>query len=146
MIKKIVGIAVLVFVGVFVVIQLIPYGHQHSNPPVQEEPAWPDTQTRDLAARACFDCHSNETAWPWYSNIAPISWLIENDVQEGRGRLNFSEWNRPQHERGEIAEVIYEGEMPPSYFLILHPEAKLSTEEMRTLSQGLNTLSRTATP
>jgi hypothetical protein len=146
MIKKIVGISVLVLVGLFIAIQLIPYGHQHSNPPVQQEPNWADTQTRDLAVRACFDCHSNETVWPWYSNIAPISWLTVHDVQEGRSRLNFSEWGRTGHEVGEVSEVIHEGEMPPPYFLIMHPEARLSAAEKQTLINGLLATSSAATP
>jgi len=148
MIKKIIGISALVVVGLFLVIQLIPYGHQHSNPPVQQELNWPDAQTRDLAVRACFDCHSNETVWPWYSNIAPISWLVESDVQEGRSRLNFSDWGnntgREGHELGEISEVINGGRMPPSYFLIMHPNAKLSAAEKQTLVNGLLAASRAA--
>jgi cytochrome c551/c552 len=148
MIKKIIGISALVLVGLFLVIQLVPYGHKHSNPPVLQEPNWPDAQTRDLAVRACFDCHSNETVWPWYSNIAPISWLVENDVQEGRSRLNFSDWGnntgREGHELGEISEVINGGRMPPSYFLIMHPNAKLSAAEKQTLVNGLLAASQAA--
>ena len=146
MIKKIIGITALFLVGLFLVIQLVPYGHQHTNPPVQAEPAWPDAQTRELAVRACFDCHSNETTWPWYSNIAPISWLVESDVQEGRRRLNFSEWNHSEHEVGEISEVVRNGEMPPFYFLIQHPEARLSAAEKQALVDGLLATSRTAAP
>jgi cytochrome c551/c552 len=148
MIKKIIGISALVLVGLFLVIQLVPYGHKHSNPPVLQEPNWPHAQTRDLAVRACFDCHSNETVWPWYSNIAPISWLVENDVQEGRSRLNFSDWGnntgREGHELGEISEVINGGRMPPSYFLIMHPNAKLSAAEKQTLVNGLLAASQAA--
>jgi hypothetical protein len=143
MLKKI-GIIGLVVLGLFLAIQLIPYGHQHSNPPVAQEPNWPDTQTRDLAVRACFDCHSNETVWPWYSNIAPVSWLVEHDVQDGRSRLNFSDWGRAGHEVGEAAEVVREGEMPPAYFLIMHPEARLSAAEKQTLIDGLLAASQTA--
>jgi hypothetical protein len=144
MIKKIIGITVLVVFGLFLAIQLIPYGRQHSNPPVQKEPNWSDTQTRDLAVRACFDCHSNETVWPWYSNIAPISWLVQNDVNEGRRRLNFSDWNHTEHEVGEISEVIRSGEMPPFYFLIQHSEARLSATEKQALIDGLIATSRAA--
>ncbi len=149
MIKKIIGISALVLIGLFLAIQLIPYGRQHSNPPVQQEPNWPDTQTRDLAVRACFDCHSNETVWPWYSNIAPVSWLVEHDVEEGRSRLNFSNWGhtgREGHEVGEISEVIHGGEMPPAYFLIMHPDGKLSAAEKQTLIDGLLAASRATTP
>jgi hypothetical protein len=58
-------------------IQLIPYGHNHTNPPVNAEPNWDSPETRTLAQRACFDCHSNETRWPWHSNIAlSRGWFI----------------------------------------------------------------------
>jgi hypothetical protein len=136
----------LVLVGLFLVIQLVPYGRHHSNPAVQQEPNWPDTQTRDLAVRACYDCHSNETVWPWHSNIAPISWLVQNDVDEGRRRLNFSDWNHTEHEIGEISEVVRSGEMPPFYFLIQHSEARLSDAEKQTLIDGLRSLSRATVP
>src|SRR5687768_3027163 len=75
------GVAI---VGVLAAVQLVPYGRDHTNPPVRQEPAWDRPQTRALVARACFDCHSNETTWPWYSHIAPVSWLIQRDVVEGR--------------------------------------------------------------
>jgi mono/diheme cytochrome c family protein len=101
------------------------------------EPAWDSPQTRELAQRACFDCHSNETKWPWYSNVAPISWLVQHDVDEGRHEMNFSEWDKPQHEAHEAAEVIEEGEMPMAIYLPLHPEAKLTPEETQQLIKGL---------
>ncbi len=102
------------------------------------EPAWDTSATRDLAQRACFDCHSNETVWPWYSNIAPVSWLVYYDVVEGRGKMNFSDWGRGfQPNVGEIAEVIQEGEMPPLQYLLMHPEAKLSATEKQALIDGL---------
>jgi hypothetical protein len=87
--KPFVWVAGLVVLGVL--IQFVPYGHDHTNPPVMQEPQWDTMQTRPLAKRACFDCHSNETVWPWYSNIAPASWLIYRDVAEGREHFNFSE-------------------------------------------------------
>ncbi len=93
-------------------IQLVPHGRDHDNPPVLAEPQWDSARTRELAVKACFDCHSNETRWPWYSNIAPISWITQNNVDEGRDELNFSEWNRRQ-ESDEIVEEVVEGGMPP---------------------------------
>jgi hypothetical protein len=83
-------------VVLFALAQAVPYGRNHENPPVQAEPIWDSPRTRQLAKRACFDCHSNETTWPWYTNFAPFSWLAYNDVTGGRSALNFSEWNRPQ--------------------------------------------------
>jgi len=121
----------------FVVIQAIPYGRDHSNPSQQQEPAWDSQQTRALVVDACFDCHSNRTSWAWYSNIAPLSWLIQRDVDNGRETLNFSEWDRPQSEPGEAAEAVQEGEMPPRQYRLLHPKARLSSAERQTLVQGL---------
>lgn len=122
---------------VFLVIQAIPYGRDHGNPQARTEPDWDSQQTRDLAVAACFDCHSNETHWPWYSNIAPISWLVQHDVDAGRDKLNFSEWDRPQAEADEAAEVVDEGEMPPWQYKLLHPKARLSSAELQALVRGL---------
>ena len=138
MVKKILVGIVAVIVAFVIALQLVPYGHAHTNPPVQAEPKWDSPQTRELAKRACFDCHSNETVWPWYSNVAPISWLIQHDVDEGRGRLDFSEWNRPQRETRGAARQIQEGRMPPSYYLMMHPSARLSPDETQALIRGLN--------
>lgn len=117
-------------------IQLIPYGHDHQNPPVLAEPAWDSQQTRDLAERACFDCHSNETKWAWYTNIAPMSWLIQHDVEEGRQKLNWSEWDTPPREN-ESVEAIREGSMPPRVYTLIHSEARLTDQEMSTLVDGM---------
>lgn len=133
----IIGI-VLGVVLLFVAIQLIPYGRNHTNPPVISEPQWDSAQTRELAARACFDCHSNQTVWPWYSNVAPISWLIQRDVDQGRRRLNFSEWSTQQRGARESSRVIQRGEMPQWYYVMLHPSAKLSPQENQSLVQGLS--------
>ncbi|MEX1092745.1 MAG: heme-binding domain-containing protein [Acidimicrobiia bacterium] len=116
--------------------QVVPYGRDHTNPPVVAEPQWDSSQTRDLAVRACFDCHSNETEWPWYTNIAPVSWLIQSDVDEGREELNFSEWDREQ-EGEEAAETVREGSMPPNAYLLTHPTARLTEAELAELTDGL---------
>lgn len=128
------GLAVLL--GGFLVIQVVPYGRDHDNPPVVAEPSWDSAQTRELAARACFDCHSNETVWPWYSNVAPVSWLVQRDVDEGREELNYSEWNRPQ-EGDESAETVIEGSMPPRSYLLTHADARLTDAELAELVDGL---------
>ena len=124
-------------VGVFGIIQLVPYGRDHSNPPVVVEPAWDRPSTRALAVRACFDCHSNQTAWPWYSHVAPTSWLLQQHVDEGRRVLNFSDWSRTYEEAGESAETVLDGEMPPASYTFLHPSARLSAAEKRELADGL---------
>ncbi len=121
----------------FILIQFFPYGRDHTNPPVLSEPQWDSPQTRELAVRACYDCHSNETVWPWYSNIAPVSWLVYYDVMEGRRKLNFSEWDHGGRESiGEIVEEIDEGEMPPFIYVIMHPKAWFSAEEKQALHDG----------
>lgn len=123
--------------GLFVALQLVPYGRDHTNPPGRQEPKWDSPQTRELAARACFDCHSNQSKWPWYSNIAPVSWLVQHDVEEGREKLNFSEFDRPQEEAEEAGEVIEEGEMPMPIYVFMHSEAALSETEREALIRGL---------
>jgi hypothetical protein len=120
-----------------VLIQLVPYGRNHTNPPVRIEPAWDKPETRALARRACFDCHSNETRYPWYSNIAPVSWLTERDTLEGRSKLNFSEWDHPQKDAKEAPEEVEKGEMPLWFYVPLHPEAKLTDAEKALLVGGL---------
>ena len=119
------------------VIQLVPFGRDHTNPPVTGEPAWDSPATRELAKRTCFDCHSNETEWPWYSNVAPVSWLVQRDVNEGREKLNFSEWDRPQKHADEAAKEVREGEMPMWIYLPTHPEARLTDAEKQQLIAGL---------
>jgi hypothetical protein len=131
--------AALVLVAVFGLIQLIPYGPDHANPPVTLEPKWDSPRTRELAKRACFDCHSNLTTWPWYSKVAPISWLVQRDVDSGRSQFNFSEWDRPQDVgAGDLAEAIHGGSMPPWYYTVLHSGAKLSSTEKDALARGLD--------
>ena len=131
-------------IGIFLLLQLVPYGRNHTNPTVVAEPTWDSPETRVLAVRACFDCHSNETVWPWYSNIAPVSWLVQRDVDEGREKLNFSEWRayveneegedeEKEYEWDDIEEVIRSGEMPLPIYLIQHPEAKLSANRKRAV-------------
>lgn len=132
----IIGLGIVGGLCLLIAIQLIPYGRNHTNPPVSSEPAWDKPETREIAVRACFDCHSNETTWPWYSNIAPVSWLVYRDVEEGRDKLNFSKWGQGEQEVDELIEVLQEGEMPMPVYLITHPEARLKTTEKQTLIQG----------
>ena len=118
-------------------VQFVPYGRNHTNPATRVEPAWNSPDTRELAVRACFDCHSNETVWPWYSHVAPASWLVQRDVERARGELNFSEFDRPQDEADEAAEMVREGKMPLNYYLPAHREAKLTAAEREALAAGL---------
>jgi hypothetical protein len=124
--------------ALFLLIQIVPYGRDHENPPVTQEVKWDSARTRELAVGACYDCHSNLTEWPWYSNVAPVSWLVYSDVREGRDKLNFSEWDRPQGEEGdEAAEAVREGSMPPLQYKPLHPAGRLSDAEREELARGI---------
>ena len=129
---------ILFLIGLFVLIQFVPYGRDHTNPKVMNEPQWDSVQTKTIFTNACADCHSNETKWPWYSNIAPLSWSIYHHVQEGREHFNVSLWGVQKKNKGdEAAEEVAEGEMPLASYLIAHPEARLTKEEKRTLIKGL---------
>jgi hypothetical protein len=88
----------------------------------------------NVFARACINCHSEKTRWPWYSRVAPVSWLVERDVKHAREHLNLSRWNDLEAADQRllltaIATVIENREMPPSKYVVLHPEAKLSAED-----------------
>jgi hypothetical protein len=105
---------------------------------VVQEPAWSSPRTRELAKRACFNCHSNETTWPGYSNVAPMSWVLQRDVEMGRTVLNFSEWNRPQELSNEAAATVLRREMPPRSYKLMHPGARLTDREIEELARGLD--------
>jgi hypothetical protein len=140
--KKMLGLLALTLVVLFLLIQLVPYGRDVTNPPVIQDAPWSSPQARQVAQRACYDCHSNETVWPWYSRIAPVSWLVYRDVQEGRSKLNFSEWGRDDQEVEEIGEVIAKGEMPPPQYLLTHPSARLSATDKVLLEGSLPGIER----
>ena len=125
--------------GTMVTIQAIPYGRAHSNPPITGEPEWATPRTRELMVRACFGCHSNEVEYPAYASVAPISWVVETHVAEGREKVNYSEFDSRQRDADETIEVIEEDSMPPDYYTQFgrHPEAKLTTAEIAELIAGL---------
>ena len=128
----------LLLLVVGLIIQVVPYGRDHENPKTVQEIEWNTPETRALASNACMDCHSNLTAWPWYTSIAPISWLTTRDVEEGRAELNFSEWQLPQEaDLEEVVEVIREQEMPPLQYRAIHSEARLTDAERQQLERGL---------
>lgn len=138
---------IIVLLAVVIGVQFLPARLPRDNPQVIQEPPWDSEVTRELAVRACYDCHSNETVWPWYSYIAPLSWMILYDVHTGREVLNFSEWT-PEHiedvEAVEAVELISKGTMPLAYYEILHPEASLTVEEEGLLINGLIESMRTS--
>lgn len=128
------GIVGAAFLG-FVLIQFIPV--DRSNPPVVQEPNWDSPQTKVLMERACYDCHSNQTKWPAYSYVAPVSLLVADHVQEGRHEFNLSDWGRNPGEGEEMIEEIQKGEMPMASYLLLHPEARLTDAEKDLLIAGI---------
>jgi len=122
---------------VFVLIQLIPFGHDRTNPPIVAEPNWSSPASRALMKEHCFQCHSNETNWTWYANIAPGSWLIAFDVIEGRQKFNFSDWKNHPGELDEMVNAIRSGEMPPIQYWIFHPNSKMNDQQKDELIQAL---------
>ncbi len=120
----------------FGLVQLLPFGRDHNNPPIKSEPNWSSPEARALVKEQCFECHSNETEWPWYSNIAPASWLISYDVIEGRKNVNFSNWGGIT-EFDKIIEVVENGEMPPIQYKLFYPETRLNGEEKQALISAL---------
>lgn len=108
-----------------------------TNPAVEQDIGAPP-QIDVVLRRACYDCHSNETVWPWYSNVAPVSWLLARDVREGRRELNFSTWNaydakKKAKKLKESADEAAEGEMPPWFYVAAHRDAALSEIDVARL-------------
>ena len=124
----------------FGLLQVVPYGWSHSNPPVTSSPPWPTPDAERLARTACYDCHSHQTEWPWYSYVAPMSWLVRYDVDRGRDALNFSTWEDGDEDAGDAAEAVEDRSMPPDRYLRLHPDARLSAEERLALAAALEAM------
>jgi len=120
-----------------VAVQFVPYGRDHSNPPVTREPQWNSAETKATFDRACANCHSHQTTWPWYSRVAPVSWLVQHDVDEGRSNFNVSAV-LAKDEGHEAAEEVIEKQMPPKIYLVSHAEARLSDEERKAFAIGLD--------
>jgi len=121
-----------------VAIQFIPYGKNHTNPSIISEPQWDSPRTKELFNNACSDCHSHETKYPWYSDVAPVSWLLQRDIDEGREHFNVSAWGAQKKNEGkDAAKEVREGEMPPWFYLPTHPEAKLTDIQKQELVNGL---------
>lgn len=128
-------------VFIFLIIQFIPV--DKNNPPTIGE-ITPPLEVKSILQRSCYDCHSHQTVWPWYSRIAPVSWLIAHDVKEGRDHLNFSTWSAYNQRQQlklyeEIQEVIEKNEMPLKSYLWIHPSAKLTNADKRILKAWLST-------
>jgi hypothetical protein len=135
--SKLLAVGLASIAGFVLLLQLVPYGRAHSNPPTVVEPAWDSPRTRELAVRACFDCHSNQTRWPWYSKVAPLSWAVQLDVEAARSVINFSEWDRRYALAGYAGRRTSSGMMPPYKYRMAHPESNLTPEEQQELARGL---------
>ena len=106
-----------------------------TNPPVRGDLVAP-LAVKDVLRGACYDCHSNETQWPWYSNVAPLSWLVHHEVEEGRKRLNFSDWaeyasdpETASQKLAQISKFVASGDMAPWYYRMLRRCARLSAAQ-----------------
>lgn len=128
--------AVVTVVAVGVAIQFVPYGRDHTNPPVVASPPWPSAEAEALFQNSCADCHSNTTEWPLYSRIAPFSWLVRHDVDEGRHEMNASRWDEDAGRADKAAKAIADGEMPPLQYTLIHPDARLTDAEARVLIEA----------
>jgi hypothetical protein len=120
---------------VLVAIQLVPVSR--TNPPVEGNPTAP-AEVQAILRTSCYDCHSNQTVWPWYSHVAPVSWLVASDTSEGRRHFNFSTWGRYSPEERavilkRVVHEVHEGDMPPWYYTLKHTDAKLSPAQRATL-------------
>ncbi|MFQ5544235.1 MAG: heme-binding domain-containing protein, partial [Nitrospiria bacterium] len=124
----------------FILIQIIPVSR--NNPLIEQDVTAPK-EVKNILRRSCYDCHSNETKWPWYSYIAPVSWLIAYDIYEARDELNFSTWQKYRSKekrkiRKDIWDEVEDGDMPLVSYLLMHPNARLSREEKRILRHWAN--------
>lgn len=122
---------------VFGLAQAVPYGRDHASPAPTAELRFASARTAQLFKEGCADCHSGGTEWPWYSNVAPMSWLVQHDVDDGRRAFDISHWDRSQPGAGRISEAVVGGEMPPLQYRLIHSAARLSTAERRELAAGL---------
>ena len=138
---KIIKWTLIVFVCLFILIQL--------KRPARTNPAVDASKTieahtqmaqpaKDILERSCRDCHSNNTEWPWYTNVAPLSWWITDHVNSGRQNMNLSEWGKLDRDRQgkklqQICDEVQDGVMPLSSYLPMHPKAKLSEQDKKTL-------------
>jgi len=117
------------------VIQLVPV--KRTNPPVQFEVDAPK-DVKSVLQRACYDCHSNRTRWPWYSHVAPMSWLVARDVRRGRKEVNFTDWpnfdfQAQDHLMAGIAKQVDRGKMPLPMYLVMHPDAEITPAERKRI-------------
>lgn len=143
--RRILGILGVLLVALLVTASIQAAAKNRSNPPVIAEPQWDSPETRQLAVRACFACHSNQTKWPLYSGLPMVGGLIEKHVIDGRREFNFSEWGAGREQEGEeAAEKVFEpmhyaekDPLPQPPYSWLHPEARLTASERALFARGL---------
>src|SRR4029450_11502143 len=132
--------------AVAVLLQLVPYGRDHTNPPVTQDPPWARETARGPAPPAVYARHSNQPRWPPQSYVAPFSWMVTRDVEQGREALNFSTWfsagDTDDDEADDAAGVVADAEMPPRRYLVVHPDAALSDAERQVLVEALEARDR----
>jgi len=140
-----------IILGLIVALVLIQFIRiDQTNPPVDKSKDFitltqPSEEVKGILVTSCYDCHSNETQYPWYTNVAPLSWWLKHHINEGREHLNFSEWatyaeKRQQHKLDECMEEVHEGEMPLSSYTIMHKDAALSPAQKEVLNAWIATL------
>jgi hypothetical protein len=122
-------------IALLVAIQFVPGGVV--NPPSQGEVSAPP-EIQDTLRRSCYDCHSNQTRWPWYTNVAPFSWVVARDIELGRRQLNFSEWGAyyPVTRRRKLqwmGRALEQEDMPPLFYQLIHPASRLSPQDRAQL-------------
>lgn len=137
---------VIILFAAFVIIQFVRPAR--TNPPVDpaktiDSNLQVSPQVAAIFDRSCNDCHSNKTVWPWYTNVAPVSWLLTSHVNEGRHDMNLSEWgsydkDKQSRRLRDMCEQIQDGNMPLSTYTPLHPKAKLSAEDVKTICDWAN--------
>ena len=146
--KKWLKLSLITLVALVVAAQVVRPAR--TNPPVDPQKEITAHMQVDPAvmatlSRACNDCHSNRTEWPWYSNVAPVSWLVAHDVNDGREELNFSEWGASKEKEpgkllGKICSEMTEGKMPMTTYTLIHPQAKLTREEVQNVCRWTNSI------
>jgi len=123
----------------FILIQLVPIGRNLTNPPALTEPEWNSPRTKELVEAACYDCHSNQTTWPWYAKVAPASWLVYSNVTDARKTLNFNELKPGQGKEmvENMVKLVETANMPPFMYQTVHPAPRFSSAERLAVINGL---------
>lgn len=139
---KILKYVLIALAAIFIIIQFIPANLPENNNDLTEDLVLTEgapEEVKLILSKACYDCHSNQTTYPWYSYVAPVSWLVANDTRHGRGELNFSEWASQSKRKkikilNEMAEEIEEGKMPLDIYTVMHKDAILTDAEIETIT------------